>query len=90
MSYVIFSSKAEFDTAHEVAKISAGLPRVGRVAGRLAPQNQQTIELTSYMPHPSDSTVVAEINVGWPESLKADLTLKTKKEISIYYPEEAL
>jgi len=88
MNYVIFNSKAAFDTAHAAAKIAAGLPKIGRVAGKLAPQHQQTIELTSCKPHPSDSTVAAEINGGWPENLKTGFALKNRTEVTIYYPEK--
>ena len=88
MSYVIFSSEAEFNTAHAAAKTEAGLPKVGCVTGKLAPQNQQTTDITLCVPHPSDGTVVAEINGGWPDSLKAGFTFKTKEEVAIYYPEE--
>ena len=86
--YVIFSSEAAFDTAHAAAKVAAGLPKVGSVCGKLAPQNQQTTDLTSCVPHPSDGTVVAEVNGGWPSNLKAGFTFKTREEVTIYYPEE--
>jgi len=85
--YVIFSSRAEFDLAHEAAKQAAGLPRIGRVAGKLMPNNQQTTEITVCKAHPSDGTAVAEINGGWPESLKAAFTFKTREEVAEYYPE---
>jgi len=86
--YVIFNSEDEFDTAHEPAKIEAGLPRVGNVNKVPAPQNQQTVELTALVAHPSDGTFAVEIDEGWPENQKDDLVLKTKEEVSVYYPEK--
>lgn len=88
--WVIFESEAAFNTAHEAAKTAAGLPIVGEVNGTPAPQNQQTTEITSCTAHPSSSTVVAYINGGWPEELKAGLEFKTAAEVSAYFPPEVL
>ena len=77
--YVIFSSEAVFNTAHESAKTSAGLPKVGNVKGTPAPGNQQTTEITSCQTHPTDGTAVAYINGGWPDNLKDVLRTRPKK-----------
>ena len=86
--FAIFASQAAFDTAHAAAKLIAGLPRVGRVNGKLAPKNQQTVELTSWHPHRTDGTVMAETGKGWPESKKEGFAFKTRAEVSNYFPEE--
>lgn len=86
--YVIFSSEAVFNTVHETAKAAAGLPRVGNVNGIPAPENQQTIEITSCTSHPTDGTVVAFINGNWFEDQKAGFTFKTKEEVTEYFPVE--
>lgn len=86
--YVIFSSEAAFNTAHEAAKTASGLPRVGNVNGIPAPENQQTTEITSCTSHPTDGTVVAFINGNWSEDQKAGFVYKTKEEASEYFPVE--
>lgn len=86
--YVIFSSEAVFNTAHETAKTTNGLPKVGNVNGVPTPGNQQTTEVTSCTEHPSDGTVVAYINGNWPDGQKAGFDFKTLAEVSEYFPEE--
>jgi hypothetical protein len=86
--YVIFNSEAVFNTAHETAKVAAGLPKVGSVNGIPAPENQQTTEITSCTSHPTDGTVVAYINGEWPDNLKDGFAYKTREEISEYFPDE--
>lgn len=86
--YVIFSSEAAFNAAHEIAKITIGLPRVGNVNGIPAPENQQTTGITSCTFHPSDGSVVAYVNGEWPEDHKAGFTFKTKEEVAEYFPDE--
>lgn len=88
--YVIFSSEAAFNTAHEAAKTKAGLPRVGNVNGVPAPENQQTVELTSYHPTswPADDTVVAFVDGGWPGNLKDGFVYKAKEDVTKYFPDE--
>ena len=86
--YVIFSSEAAFNTAHEAAKTTMGLPKVGNVNGIPAPENQQTTEITSCVSHPTDGTAVASIGGGWPEDQKAGFTFNTKEEVAEYFPVE--
>lgn len=86
--YVIFSSEAVFNTAHEEAKTTLGLPRVGNVNGVPAPENQQTTEITNCTSHPTDGTVVAYINGEWPEDQKDGFVFKTQEEVSEYFPDE--
>lgn len=88
--YVIFNSEAVFNTAHEVAKTTMGLPKIGNVNGIPAPENQQTTEITSCTPHPTDGTVVALIGDEWDDSLKEEFTFKTKEEVNEYFPSEEL
>lgn len=86
--YVIFSSESAFNAAHETAKTAAGLPKVGNVNGVLAPQNQQTTEITSCYSHPTDGTVVAYIEGCWPDNLKDGFVYKTTEEVAEYFPTE--
>ena len=83
--YVIFNTIEEFNTAHEAAKILAGLPKVGFVNGVPAPNNQQTLEVTYAKPHPTNDTVIAYINGGWDDSLKVGMEFKTEDEVSEYF-----
>ncbi len=85
--YVIFNSEDEFSVAHGAAKIAAGLPKTGSVNGVLAPNNQQTTEITSCKAHPSNGTVVAYINGGWPANLKAGFVFLAKENVMEYFPE---
>ena len=86
--YVIFSSEAAFNTAHEIAKTASGLPKVGNVNGVPAPKNQQTTEITSCTSHPDDGTIIAYIGGEWPDAQKAGFTFKTKEEVAEYFPDE--
>ena len=86
--YIIFSSEAAFNTAHEAAKTASGLPKVGNVNGAPAPENQQTTEITNCTSHPTDGTVVTFISGGWPEDQQIGFIFKTKEEVSEYFPDE--
>ena len=87
--YVIFNTEAEFDEAHEQAKAAAGLPQVGTVSGKPAPQNQKTTNITYCKPHPTNGTVIAYINGGWPENLKSGFDFKTRGQVAEYFPEDS-
>jgi len=87
-NYVIFKSRAAFDAAHAAAKTAAGLPRVGYRKGILAPESQQTTEITTAYDHPSDGTVVAVVGGEWPNDLKDGFVFKTKAEVADYFPSE--
>ena len=84
--YVIFASEAAFNTAHDAAKAATGLPKVGLQNGASAPDNQKTTGIVTCYSHPSDGTVVAYINGGWPEDQKGALTFKTLEEVAEYFP----
>ncbi len=88
--YVIFDTQALFDSIHNQGKISLGFPRVGRVNGRLAPHNQQTVEITRARPHPSNNTVIAYVPEEWPENLKDGFTFRTQEEVSEYFPRSGI
>ena len=86
--YVIFENQAVFDVAHNAAIQLAGLPRIGNVGGKPAPNNQQTTKITSCYQHPSNETVVSYINGGWDESLKQGFDFLTRDQVSEYFPND--
>jgi hypothetical protein len=84
--YVIFVSKAAFNTSHEAAKTAVGLPIIGNINGKLRPSLTQVTEITIPYPHPSNGTVVAYIDDLWPEDMKEGFVFKTREEVSEYFP----
>lgn len=88
VGYVKFNNIAAFDAAHNAAKTAANLPRVGKVNGILAPQNQQTVAITRWTLHPNDGTVVAYVNKSWKSSARGAFVYKTRGQVAEYFPEE--
>lgn len=85
--YVIFASESAFNAAHEAAKAAAGLPIIGNINGVERHDLTQVTEITICYSHPSDGTVIAHINGGWPDDMKEGFEFKTREEVSEYFPE---
>ena len=85
--WVIFATRADFDTAHAQAKALSGLPKTAEILGVEAPEAQKTVAITGCIDHPTDGTVLAYINGGWDESLKEGFEFLTLEQVHEYFPE---
>lgn len=59
---------AQFNTWHDSAKLSEGLPKVGYVNGIPAPQNQQTISYSDATQNPNGSDDYIWLYGAYPDS----------------------
>ena len=76
--WVIFENEEAFNLAHQEAKDMV-MPLQAINAGGIAPEDLWFKNITECFQHPTNNTVVAYINGGWPDSLKNGLTFYTKE-----------
>ena len=87
--FVVFSTRAVFDTQHSIAKSLLGYPVPARNGATRSLDNTkiQTVNITDALSHRTDVTVAAYIDDNWPRSIRIGFVYRDASEIPEYWLE---